>query len=123
MEIRDRQVINEFTGSQYFKVPNKIMVNKALSPTSKLLYALIFNCCTKSDCFASNEYFCEMLNISDRQVQNCLKQLKENQCISIKFDKKARYISALVTYDIITPRNKNTDLSEFASKFGDFEVL
>lgn len=117
MEILDEKIKREITVPKFYTCPGKVINSKKLSATSKLLYMVIFNACTKSDCFATNEYFSTLLNIGERQVQNCLKELKEANFISIRQDKKARYISALVTFEIITPRSKNTSLNELAQDY------
>lgn len=127
MEILDAKNKKDVAVAKFYTCPGKVINNKNLSATSKLLYMVIFHCCTKSDCFATNEYFSALLNVGDRQIRNCLKELKEANFISIRQDKKARYISALVTFEIITPRSKNTSLDELAQDYidnnGGFEEL
>lgn len=126
MEILDEKIKKDLAVPKFYTCPGRVINNKNLSATSKLLYMVIFHLCTKQDCFATNEYFSKLLNLGERQVQNCLKELKEANFISIRFDKKARYISALVTFEIISPRSKNTPLSELAQDYidnGGFEEL
>lgn len=126
MEMLDVKNKKDVAVAKFYTCPGRVINDKNISATSKLLYMVIFHLCTKQDCFASNEYFSTLLNIGDRQVRNCLKELKEANFISIRQDKKARYISALVTFEIITPRSKNTSLDELAQDYidtGGFTVL
>lgn len=126
MEILDEKFKKNLEVPKFYTCPGRVINNKNLSPTSKLLYMVIFHLCTKQDCFARNEYFSAVLNVGERQIQNCLKELKEANFISIRQDKKARYISALVTFEIITPRSKNTSLNDLAQDYidnGGFEEL
>lgn len=119
MEILDEKIKKDLAVPKFYTCPGKAINDKNLSPSSKLLYMVIFHLCTKQDCFATNEYFGTLLNLGDRQVRNCLKELKDANYINIRFDKKARYISALVTFEIISPRSKNTPLSELAQDYID----
>lgn len=126
MEILDDKLKQNLAVPKFYTCPGRAINDKNLSPNSKLLYMIIFHLCSKQDCFATNEYFSILLNIGERQVQNCLKELKEHNYINIRNDKKARYISALVTFEIISPRSKNTPISELAQDYIDnrgFEEL
>lgn len=104
-----------------FKIPGKVFTSD-ISPTSKLLYSIIFGLCSKSLCYATNDYFAKLLGVSVRQVQNCLSELKKNEFISIREDKNNRYIMAKVTFEIISPKKGKINNKDF-DDFGGFEVL
>lgn len=91
-----------------FKIPGKVFTSN-ISPTSKLLYSIIFGLCSKSLCYATNEYFAKLLGVTVRQVQNCLSELKKNEFIAVREDKNNRYIMAKVTFEIISPKKAKID--------------
>lgn len=78
----------------YAIIPANVRYDKELSSTAKILYSEITALCNeKGYCWANNNYFMELYSISDRQVRNILKLLKEKKYISIQLiDNKIRKI-------------------------------
>lgn len=68
----------------YAIIPATIRYDKDLSPNAKLLYGEITALSNdKGYCWANNQYFEELYNISDRTVRNLLKQLSDRHYISV----------------------------------------
>ena len=77
--------------SFYAILPAYVRYDKELSSTSKLIYAEITALCNeKGYCWATNSYFKDMFNISDRQVQRILSQLCEKKYIKIIIEKQTK---------------------------------
>lgn len=77
----------------YYKLNKEILENKSISSTSKLLYSVIDGLTDKqATCNASNKYLCTCLGIKERQLQNCLKELQEQELIEIDYSLEAREI-------------------------------
>lgn len=71
--------------SFYAVLPAYVRYDKELSSTAKILYSEITALCNqKGFCWANNQYFENLYSISERQVQNILKLLKEKKYISIE---------------------------------------
>lgn len=81
----------------YIIIPDEVAQDHTLSDKAKLLYgyALRLHQMRKQGCYAQNGYFCEKLNVHERQVQRYLSQLKEggHVAILIKRDKSIKIIS------------------------------
>lgn len=68
----------------YAVIPATVRYDKDLSSTAKLLYGEITSLAnSKGYCWATNSYFQDLYNISDRQVQRILKQLFDKNYIKI----------------------------------------
>ncbi len=77
--------------SYYAVIPAYVRYDKDLSSTAKLLYAEITALCNeKGYCWATNQYFSELYSISDRQVQNLLKQLVTKKYIKIIIEQNTK---------------------------------
>lgn len=77
--------------SFYAIIPAFVRYDSDLSSTSKLIYAEISALCNeKGYCWATNQYFSSLFNISDRQVRNILKQLCEKKYIEIIIEKNTK---------------------------------
>lgn len=87
--------------SYYAIIPAVVRYDKDLSSTAKLLYAEITALCNdKGFCWATNKYFSDLYEISDRQIQRILKQLCDKNYIKIIIENKVkRKIYILSTYD------------------------
>ena len=85
----------------YAIIPANVRYDKDLSPNAKLLYSEITALCNeKGYCWASNQYFTDLYNISDRQIQRLLKQLIDKKYIFIDIvDNTKRYIYITDTPD------------------------
>lgn len=72
----------------YAIIPANVRYDKDLVPNAKLLYGEITALCNeKGYCWASNQYFAELYNVSDRTVKNWISQLADKGYIqrSVKY--------------------------------------
>lgn len=68
-------------------IPRDIWEHPELSWSEKILAAEIDSLDSDDGCFASNEYFCKMLGLQERQIQNIFLKLKRlNLMQVIRFD-------------------------------------
>lgn len=74
--------------SYYAIIPANVRYDKDLAPNAKLLYGEITALCNeKGYCWASNQYFAELYNVSDRTIKNWISQLADKGYIqrSVKY--------------------------------------
>lgn len=74
--------------SYYAIIPANVRYDKDLAPNAKLLYGEITALCNeKGYCWASNQYFAELYNVSDRTIKNWISQLVDKGYIqrSVKY--------------------------------------
>lgn len=74
--------------SYYAIIPANVRYDKDLVPNAKLLYGEITALCNeKGYCWASNQYFAELYNVSDRTIKNWISQLADKGYIqrSVKY--------------------------------------
>lgn len=79
----------------YFAIiPANVRYDNDISPNAKLLYGEITALCNKMGfCWATNEYFSSLYNLSDRTIRSLLKQLSDKNYIKIIIkDHQIRYI-------------------------------
>lgn len=72
----------------YAIIPSNVRYDKDLVPNAKLLYGEITALCNeKGYCWASNQYFAELYNVSDRTIKNWISQLADKGYIqrSVKY--------------------------------------
>lgn len=72
----------------YAIIPANVRYDKDLVPNAKLLYGEITALCNeKGYCWASNQYFAEIYNVSDRTIKNWISQLVDKGYIqrSVKY--------------------------------------
>lgn len=72
----------------YAIIPANVRYDKDLVPNAKLLYGEITALCNeKGYCWASNQYFAELYNVSDRTIKNWISQLADKGYIqrSVKY--------------------------------------
>lgn len=72
----------------YAIIPANVRYDKDLVPNAKLLYGEITALCNeKGYCWASNQYFAELYNVSDRTIKNWINQLADKGYIqrSVKY--------------------------------------
>lgn len=72
----------------YAIIPANVRYDKDLVPNAKLLYGEITALCNeKGHCWASNQYFAELYNVSDRTIKNWISQLADKGYIqrSVKY--------------------------------------
>lgn len=81
--------------SYYAIIPANVRYDKDLVPNAKLLYGEITALCNeKGYCWASNQYFAELYNVSDRTIKNWISQLADKGYIqrSVKYREGTREI-------------------------------
>lgn len=74
--------------SYYAIIPANVRYDKDLAPNAKLLYGEITALCNeKGFCWATNQYFAELYNVSDRTIKNWVGQLVDKGYIqrSVKY--------------------------------------
>ena len=72
----------------YAIIPANVRYEKDLAPNAKLLYGEITALCNeKGYCWATNQYFAELYNVSDRTIKNWISQLTDKGYIqrSVKY--------------------------------------
>lgn len=80
--------MEEQRGSYYAIIPANVRYDKDLAPNAKLLYGEITALCNeKGYCWATNQYFAELYNVSDRTIKNWISQLTDKGYIqrSVKY--------------------------------------
>ena len=67
----------------YFSIiPANVRYDKDLSPNAKLLYAEITSLCnSKGFCFATDDYFCKLYELSKSSIQRLLVALEQKKYI------------------------------------------
>ena len=67
----------------YAIIPSKILIDKNITPNAKLLYGIISSLTNISGrCFASDNYFAEIFDVSKVSIQNWLRELENAEYIS-----------------------------------------
>lgn len=112
------------------KIPYAKLLSYKLQSSSILLYGvLLYHAYNKGNTWITNRTLSEECNVSERTIGNCLKELKEQGCIDIRYEKEnrfeIRYITPLVLFDVkITPNNyKARKGAEAEDDNAGFEVL
>lgn len=100
---------NEILSEGYGILPNIILKNKDLSSTAKLVYVLISSLCAKEGyCYASNAYIGTELDLSDRQVRDCISQLEQFLTFEDRTSHKRRiFLAGNVAENIKVPGEKS----------------
>jgi hypothetical protein len=68
-------------------IPKEIWLTPELTGYERLIFMEIYSLDRKFGCIASNEHFAEWLGISERQVQDYIKRLKDKELISVDLNK------------------------------------
>ncbi len=77
--------MEEYKPNYYAIIPANVRYDKEISPNAKLLYGEITSLCNqKGYCWATNEYFSSLYGVSDRTIQNLIKQLSDKEYIKIE---------------------------------------
>lgn len=77
--------MNELKPNYYAIIPANVRYDKDISPNAKLLFGEITSLCNqKGYCWATNEYFSTLYGVSDRTIQNLLKQLLNKNYIRVE---------------------------------------
>ena len=89
---------------RYIKIPLELL-KTGLSGNALILYGIILNLSFRDDVYATNGYFAKQLNVSVRQIQNLLSELKEHGAIDIYEKKSQRFIKPLVMCSVYVASN------------------
>ncbi len=85
-------------------IPAKIILNKNLTTTEKLVLSIILYLSEKQKyCFASNKYIGEIINVTSGRVSKVVSKLKEKGYIRVKLNYKneSREIESRVIIPIV----------------------
>jgi hypothetical protein len=96
----------------YAIIPAPVRYCKNLSASEKLFYGEL-SCLTHKcgHCFASNAYFAELYNVSERTIQNWLENLEEGgfiKRVSQTTDNKTKRKIFVIEHFVIKKRVKKT---------------
>ena len=82
--------MSELKPNYYAIIPATVRYDKELSPNAKLLYGEITALANaRGYCWATNKYFMELYSLSERTIQNLIKQLTDKKYISIILEKNS----------------------------------
>ena len=68
-------------------IPKEIWLTPELTGYERLIFMEVYSLDRKFGCVAGNDHFADWLGISERQVQDYIKRLKDKQLISVKINK------------------------------------
>jgi hypothetical protein len=68
-------------------IPKEIWLTPELTGYERLIFMEIYSLDRKFGCVAHNEHFAEWLGISERQVQDYIKRLKDKGLLSVELNK------------------------------------
>ena len=95
----------EKTFSTFSVIPTEIIINKEISSTEKLLYAVISSLTNeKGYCWASNQYLGDLIGISERHASRSINKLLQEQLIEVDIKDNSKRKITLV--NIIVGRTK-----------------
>lgn len=81
------------------QIPDKVRYNNELTFFARLIYTDILSLAKKENfCFATNQYFADLYNVSQKTVSVSIKELEKELCISVELTKDSKG-----TYRKITP--------------------
>lgn len=97
--------------SYYAVLPANIRYDNDITPNAKLLYAEITALCNeKGYCWATNEYFAELYNVSDRTITRLVRQLCDKEYIVIELidnTKRRIYLKNSINNNLILKNNED----------------
>lgn len=77
----------------YAIIPAEVRYNKKLNSSQKLFYSEITSLTHKTgECWASNNYFARLYEVSPSTISNWVKSLEKEQLISVEYVKKGKEI-------------------------------
>lgn len=77
--------MDELKPNYYAVIPANVRYDTDIPPNAKLLYGEITSLCNqKGYCWATNDYFSSLYGVSERTIQNLLKQLFDKNYIKIE---------------------------------------
>ena len=68
-------------------IPKEIWLTPELTGYERLIFMEIYSLDRKFGCIASNDHFVDWLGISERQVQDYIKRLRDKELISVEINK------------------------------------
>lgn len=74
----------------YTVIPNKIKTDSNISYLSRFILGDIISFSNVSSCYASNKYFADMYQVSERRVEQCIKELCDNGYVHTVYNRKTR---------------------------------
>lgn len=81
------------------QIPDKVRYNNELTFFARLIYSDILSLAKKENyCFATNKYFADLYNVSQKTVSISIKELEKVSCICVELTKDSKG-----TYRKITP--------------------
>lgn len=93
---------NNIMADGYGILPNKVLFDSTISPSSKLLYVLISSlCAVRGYCFANNKYLADRLGISERQVTRLITELEKY----LRFENRTDYSRRIYISDCNIDKN------------------
>ena len=106
--------MSDLKPNYYAIIPANVRYDKELSPNAKLLYGEITALCNdKGYCWATNQYFSTLYELSDRTIRTLLKQLSDKKYIKIELkDNQSRRIYIEFTgveKNFLPPRKKTSE--------------
>lgn len=91
--------------STFSVIPTEIIINKEISSTSKLLYAVISSLTNeKGYCWASNKYLGDLIDISERHASRSINNLLKEELIKVDIKDNSKRKITLV--NIIVGKTK-----------------
>ncbi len=96
-------------------IPKEVWLNRELSLREKILIPEIDSLDNEEGCYASNEYFSNFMNLSERQVQRIIQGLVHKKWITLKliYKENSKEVEKRILkvckppYPIINPGDKN----------------
>lgn len=99
-------------------IPKEIWLSPILSMWEKVLFAEIYSLDNEKGCYASNKYFAIFFKVSERQIRNHLRSLKEKGFIGINIkNRNTRLIRTIGKYR----RVSDQDIQEVQKMRGDLK--
>ena len=99
----------ELQPSYYAVIPANVRYDKTLPPLARLMYAEITALSNQYGyCFATNKYFAELYEVTDRTVRNWIESLTEKGYISksyVVIGNKKRRILSINPHAVTVPGN------------------
>lgn len=89
---------------RYIKIPMELL-KMGLSGNALILYGILLNLSFRDDVYATNGYLAKQLNVSVRQIQNLLSELKEYNTISVIEKRGQRLIKPLILCSVYVGSN------------------
>lgn len=91
------------TSTQYYRIPATVIQDRNLSFFARLLYGVILSLSKrKGNCFSHNQYFSELLGVSEQYISKAIKELKENGYITVSYKREGEKIIQRIIIPLCT---------------------